>query len=51
MALFGKKSKSEETPSCCCGGNCDAESMEPPALDSYPVWKAERIFIKMRWLL
>jgi len=27
MALFGKKSKSEETPSCCCGGNCDAESM------------------------
>ena len=27
MALFGKKSKSEETPSCCCVGNCDAESM------------------------
>ena len=27
MALFGKKNKSEETASCCCGGNCDAESM------------------------
>jgi small redox-active disulfide protein 2 len=26
MALFGKK-KIEETSSCCCGGNCDAESM------------------------
>lgn len=26
MALFGKKSKNEGT-SCCCGGNCDAESM------------------------
>lgn len=27
MALFGKKNKKEETISCCCGGNCDAESM------------------------
>lgn len=27
MSLFGKKSKKEETPSCCCGGNCNAESM------------------------
>lgn len=27
MALFGKKNKNEETPSCCCGGNCDAKSM------------------------
>ncbi|NCB52820.1 MAG: thioredoxin family protein [Clostridia bacterium] len=27
MALFGKKSKNEETASCCCGGSCDAESM------------------------
>ncbi|MPM31715.1 hypothetical protein SDC9_78272 [bioreactor metagenome] len=27
MALFGKKNKNEETSSCCCGGNCDAESM------------------------
>lgn len=27
MALFGKKNKDEETASCCCGGNCDAESM------------------------
>lgn len=27
MALFGKKSKNEEATSCCCGGNCDAESM------------------------
>ena len=26
MALFGKKKK-EDTPSCCCGGNCDVESM------------------------
>ncbi len=28
MALFGKKDKKEEIKSCCCGGNCDAESME-----------------------
>jgi len=27
MSLFGKKSKDEETASCCCGGDCDAESM------------------------
>ena len=27
MALFGKKNKSENTTSCCCGGNCDTESM------------------------
>lgn len=27
MALFGKKNKNGETASCCCGGNCDAESM------------------------
>ncbi|NLB79641.1 MAG: thioredoxin family protein [Clostridiaceae bacterium] len=27
MALFGKKNKEEKTASCCCGGNCDAESM------------------------
>lgn len=27
MALFGKKNKNEGTSSCCCGGNCDAESM------------------------
>lgn len=27
MALFGKKSKNEETAPCCCGGNCDAESI------------------------
>lgn len=27
MALFGKKNKNEKTTSCCCGGNCDAESM------------------------
>ena len=26
MALFGKKKK-EDTPSCCCGGNCNAESI------------------------
>ena len=26
MALFGKKTVKEEAP-CCCGGNCDAESM------------------------
>ncbi len=26
MALFGKKSPKEGAP-CCCGGNCDAESM------------------------
>ncbi len=25
MALFGKKN--EKTASCCCGGNCNAESM------------------------
>lgn len=28
MLLFGKKSKKDETSSCCCRGNCDAESME-----------------------
>lgn len=27
MSLFGKKSKNEETASCCCGGDCDAQSM------------------------
>lgn len=27
MALFGKKDKDEKTTSCCCGGNCNAESM------------------------
>lgn len=27
MALFGKKNKNEKTTACCCGGNCDAESM------------------------
>lgn len=27
MALFGKKS-AKETASCCCGGNCDAQSFE-----------------------
>jgi small redox-active disulfide protein 2 len=27
MALFGKKNKEEKSASCCCGGNCDAESM------------------------
>lgn len=27
MALFGNKNKKAETSSCCCGGNCDAESM------------------------
>ena len=27
MALFGKKNKNEKITSCCCGGNCDAESM------------------------
>jgi len=26
MGLFGKKK--EKTESCCCGGNCDAQSME-----------------------
>lgn len=26
MALFGKKNKNQNT-SCCCGGNCDTESM------------------------
>jgi hypothetical protein len=26
MAIFGKKNKKEVT-SCCCGGNCDVESM------------------------
>ena len=29
MALFGKRKDKEETKSsCCCGGNCDCESME-----------------------
>ena len=27
MALFGKKNKKEKATSCCCNGNCDAESM------------------------
>ncbi len=27
MALLGKKNKEAKTSSCCCGGNCDAESM------------------------
>lgn len=27
MALFGKKNKEEKATSCCCGGNCDSESM------------------------
>ena len=27
MSLFGKKGKKEEQYSCCCGGNCNAESM------------------------
>lgn len=27
MALFGKKNKKEKSTSCCCNGNCDAESM------------------------
>lgn len=27
MSLFGKRNKKEETKACCCGGNCDAESM------------------------
>lgn len=27
MGLFGKKTKNKETSSCCCGSNCDAESM------------------------
>lgn len=27
MSLFGKKNKNEETSNCCCGGNCDANSM------------------------
>lgn len=27
MSLFGKKNKKNETASCCCGGNCNAESM------------------------
>ncbi len=26
MALFGKKIKNEKTTSCCCNGNCGAES-------------------------
>lgn len=28
MGLFGKKTEREQTSSCCCGGNCDAESVE-----------------------
>ena len=31
MALFGKRKETTETKStstCCCGGNCDCESME-----------------------
>lgn len=31
MAFFGKKDKNEKTASCCCGGNCDAESMAEAA--------------------
>jgi len=27
MALFGNKNEKEKTSSCCCGGNCDAQSM------------------------
>src|SRR5574344_1937512 len=27
MAIFGKRNKEEKKDSCCCGGNCDAESM------------------------
>lgn len=27
MALFNFGKKKEETAGCCCGGNCDAESM------------------------
>jgi small redox-active disulfide protein 2 len=27
MGLFGKKKTEEKAPACCCGGNCDAESM------------------------
>ena len=27
MSLFGKRDRKEGTSSCCCGGNCDAESM------------------------
>ncbi len=27
MALFRKRNKNEKTVSCCCGGNCDADSM------------------------
>ena len=27
MTLFGKKNKREKTVACCCGGNCNAESM------------------------
>lgn len=27
MNLFGKKNKKEKITSCCCGGNCDTESM------------------------
>ena len=27
MALFGKKNKEKKAASCCCDGNCDAESM------------------------
>lgn len=28
MALFRKKNKEAKNDSCCCGGACDAESME-----------------------
>jgi hypothetical protein len=27
MGLFGKKNKNEKHASCCCGGNCDCNSM------------------------
>ncbi len=27
MAIFGKINKKEKKDSCCCSGNCDAESM------------------------
>mgnify|MGYP000867457888 CR=1 FL=1 len=28
MALFNLRKKKDGNQSCCCGGNCDAESME-----------------------
>jgi small redox-active disulfide protein 2 len=32
MALFGKKDNSNKPSSCCCVGNCDAESMQKAAI-------------------